>query len=81
MYIKQYLKKQTLKLPHNVSHGWTEERTFRVASLLKFYHSFYVKPEDKKRSMRDKFQKIISEGEKRGKALKVKLLTIGDLKG
>ena len=52
-----------------------------MALLLKFYHSFYVKPEDKKRSMRDKFQKIISEGEKRGKALKVKLLTIGDLKG
>ncbi len=39
-----------------------------------YYKSFYVKPEDKKKSIRDKFQKIISEGEKRGKALKVKIL-------
>ena len=47
---------------------------FRAPSkqfLNKIKIIFFFQPEDKKKSMRDKFQKIISEGEKRGKNLKV----------
>eukprot|EP00088_Acartia_fossae_P026411 TRINITY_DN27230_c0_g1_i1.p1 TRINITY_DN27230_c0_g1~~TRINITY_DN27230_c0_g1_i1.p1 ORF type:complete len:155 (-),score=49.91 TRINITY_DN27230_c0_g1_i1:95-496(-) len=39
-----------------------------VQQEIKLYVS--NKPEDKKKSMRDKFLKIIGEGEKKGKALK-----------